>query len=160
MSFDFYHITLGIGRGVIKVFMTEMIKYNLDFIYLMKSQLIAPCGINCGICYAFLREKNYCSGCRGSDEGKAVSILRCKIRTCDKRSKFCDCSDIPCDKLKHLDKRYRNRYHISMIENLSKIKEKGVREFVKGEESRWKCPDCRGVICVHKGYCLGCWKKK
>jgi len=29
-----------------------------------KSSLIAPCGIYCGVCYAHLREKNKCFGCR------------------------------------------------------------------------------------------------
>lgn len=25
--------------------------------------LIAPCGMNCGVCIAYLREKNRCQGC-------------------------------------------------------------------------------------------------
>ena len=33
----------------------------------MKSELIAPCGMNCGICYGYLREKNKCPGCRKRD---------------------------------------------------------------------------------------------
>lgn len=45
--------------------------------------LIAPCGMNCGICMAYLRKKNHCCGCRASDEGKAISVLRCKIRNCE-----------------------------------------------------------------------------
>jgi len=26
--------------------------------------LIAPCGMNCGACIAFMRDKNNCPGCR------------------------------------------------------------------------------------------------
>jgi hypothetical protein len=29
-----------------------------------ENALIAPCGMNCGVCMAYLREKNKCPGCR------------------------------------------------------------------------------------------------
>jgi hypothetical protein len=28
--------------------------------------------------------------------------------------------------------------------------------FAASEEERWRCPDCGGTICVHRGYCLSC----
>ncbi len=31
--------------------------------------IIAPCGMNCSICMAYLRGKNKCPGCRGIDDG-------------------------------------------------------------------------------------------
>jgi hypothetical protein len=126
----------------------------------MKSLLIAPCGMNCGICLAYLREKNRCPGCRGPDENKSNSCVRCRIKTCrtrSKKAKFCiQCIDSPCDRLKHLDKRYRLKYHMSMIENLKYIKESGVRKFLQNEKTRWACQKCGGTICVHRGYCLKC----
>ena len=127
----------------------------------MKKELIAPCGMNCGICYAFLREKNNCPGCRFFDSEKPVSIARCKIRNCEKiknkKVKFCfQCSDFPCKQLKNLDKRYRTKYNMSEIENLENIKNKGLELFLKNEEIKWKCKECGGVICVHKKKCLGC----
>jgi len=60
--------------------------------------------------------------------------------------------------LKHLDKRYRTKYYMSMIENLESIEKIGVKKFVLNEKKRWKCPGCNGVICVHKGKCLKCGK--
>ncbi len=33
----------------------------------MDVSLIAPCGMNCGICLAYLRTKNVCPGCRVND---------------------------------------------------------------------------------------------
>ena len=48
----------------------------------IKNSLIAPCGMNCGICRAYLREKNKCPGCRGSDENKLSSRVNCKIKNC------------------------------------------------------------------------------
>jgi len=123
--------------------------------------LIAPCGMNCGICYAYLRDKKVCPGCRGLDAGKNVSCIRCIIRNCAtikvNASKFCyECEKYPCQRLKQLDKRYRTKYKMSMMENLENIKRNGCCTFVENEKKRWSCPKCGGVICVHKGYCLEC----
>lgn len=128
----------------------------------MKKELIAPCGMNCCICIAFLREKNKCIGCRGSDKNKPVTITQCRIRICSKlNSKFCyDCKDFPCGKLNHLDKRYRTKYHLSMIENLKAIQTNGIRQFLRQQAEIWKCPDCGKVICCHNGICYSCGLEK
>jgi hypothetical protein len=124
--------------------------------------LIAPCGMNCGICIAYLRDKNKCPGCRGLDGNRS----KCKqIKHCptfeNGRAQFCfECEKFPCSRLKHLDERYRTKYNMSMIENLEYIKKFGLKEFVANEKIRWKCPECGGTICVHKGYCYSCGKKK
>ncbi len=125
--------------------------------------LIAQCGMNCGICAAYLRTKNKCFGCKISDVGKTEARLRCKILNCGvsgaDKVEFCfQCDAFPCDKIKHLDKRYRTKYAMSMIENLLDIKELGIRKFLANEHKRWLCPRCGGTICVHKGYCLTCGK--
>jgi hypothetical protein len=132
---------------------------------LNKFSLVAPCGMNCGICMAYLRPKNKCAGCRGVDTYKAITRLRCKIKNCavfrKGKAKFCfECGIFPCDNLKHLDKRYRTKYDMSMIENLENIRNFGIRKFLKNEDIRWACTKCGGAICVHKGYCSDCGKKK
>jgi hypothetical protein len=128
---------------------------------LTNTELIAPCGMNCSICMAYLREKNKCPGCRDLSTYKPITRIRCKIKTCNKlKTKFCfDCEDFPCKNLNNLDKRYRTKYHMSMIANLKSIKERGIHRFLKNEKTRWACPKCGGAICVHKGYCLSCNKK-
>jgi hypothetical protein len=127
----------------------------------LKSSLIAACGMNCGICRGYLREKKKCPGCRGSNENKSISCVNCKIKVCNESNKnnlkFCfECDTFPCKWIKHMDKRYRTRYNMSTIENLENIKKFGVREFVKNEKIRWACPQCGGTICVHTGYCSRC----
>ncbi|VVB77825.1 Uncharacterised protein [uncultured archaeon] len=129
------------------------------------SKLIAPCGMDCGICMAYLREKNKCPGCRQENNNKSKSCLNCKIKNCKVfqkgKARFCfECKIFPCDKLKHLDKRYRTKYNMSMIENLENIKSSGIRKFVKNEAIKWTCSKCQGIICVHKGYCNSCGKKR
>ncbi|MEN6379434.1 MAG: hypothetical protein ABFD15_07640 [Methanofastidiosum sp.] len=74
-----------------------------------------------------------------------------------KKTKFCfRCEKYPCTRLKNLDKRYRTKYGMSMIENLENIKKLGIREFVKNERIRWACPECGGTINVHRWKCFDC----
>jgi hypothetical protein len=138
----------------------ELMKYlkmwklgEIFFILSMKLKLIAPCGMNCSLCYAFLREKNNCPGCRESDEKKALSCRRCIIKNCREliklNIKYCSdkCGKYPCQRLINLDKRYKNKYMMSMIENLEYIKGNGIRKFLINEERRW----IKGnkLFCVH-----------
>jgi hypothetical protein len=129
-------------------------------------QLIAPCGMDCKVCLAYLREKKKCNGCRGSDIGKSEYCISCIIRNCDElkinKLKFCSlkCKKYPCRRLKNLDKRYKTKYNMSMIENLENIGNLGIRKFVKNEESRWTCTNCGSVLCVHRTNCLNCGSKK
>jgi hypothetical protein len=127
--------------------------------------LIAPCGMNCGTCIAYLREKNKCPGCRIYSADKAISVQRCIIPMCvhlDRTiSKFCyDCGKFPCRRLKQLDKRYRTKYNTGFIENLTIIKEKGIDNFLVFESKRRTCPDCGSILSVHRENCLHCSKKR
>jgi hypothetical protein len=124
-------------------------------------ELIAPCGMNCGLCMAYVRDKNRCLGCRAGDEGKAKSCLACTIRNCEtlcsSESGFCiDCERLPCPRLKRLDARYRTKYRMSMLENLQAIRAIGVEAFVVSEQERWACPACGSLQCVHTPECVYC----
>jgi len=127
--------------------------------------LIAPCGINCGVCIAYLREKKKCPGCQGSDENKSYSCVNCRIKNCheliEHTFKFCfQCHKFPCERIQHMDKRYRIKYHMSVIDNLQNIEKSGIRTFVNNEKKRWECAFCGGAICVHRGCCFICGKQK
>ncbi|MBD3345837.1 MAG: DUF3795 domain-containing protein [Chitinivibrionales bacterium] len=127
----------------------------------MKTSLIAPCGMNCSLCMAYLREKNRCEGCRSGSTRKPYHCLICSIPKCNtfknSKAKYCfKCDTFPCTRLKQLDKRYRTKYGMNMIANLREIKEKGIRRFVKSERERWKCPECGEMLCVHRKNCQMC----
>lgn len=129
------------------------------------TQLIAPCGMNCGVCLAYLREKRKCPGCHGEDTNKSASRIKCILRNCEinKRSQsgFCyECEKYPCKRLKQLDKRYRTKYSMSMIENLESIRRIGLLTFFENENERWRCTKCGGTICVHRGYCSACGERR
>lgn len=125
------------------------------------SQIIAPCGINCTSCYAYQRTKKICPGCRGDDSAKSYSCIVCRIKNCillhQTESKLCyECAKFPCTRLKQLDKRYRLKYHTSLIGNLLRIKEKGIESFLEEEKEHWKCPSCGGMLCIHREECPEC----
>jgi hypothetical protein len=125
--------------------------------------LIAPCGMNCGTCIAFLRERNRCPGCRIYSADKAITVQRCIIKKCafleNTTSKFCyECEKLPCKRLKQLDKRYRTKYRTSFLENLMTIKENGIDNFLAFESKRRTCSNCGSVLSVHRDKCLNCLK--
>ncbi len=127
----------------------------------IRTTLIAPCGMNCRLCIAYVREKNICPGCRGDDSVKSKSCLHCRIKNCELivrgKVRYCfSCTSFPCQRLKHLDRRYRTKYGMSMLENLQSIRDVGVRRFVKEERAKWTCPGCGELLCVHKPHCLVC----
>ncbi|MFA7664345.1 MAG: DUF3795 domain-containing protein [Clostridia bacterium] len=133
---------------------------------IVKEELIAPCGMNCSLCYAYqFKEKDlnkqgfhraYCPGCisRGKHclyMGKQCNLLSKGL------IRFCfECKEFPCKKLKSLDKRYRTKYHMSMIENLLCIRDEGIDGFLEQQRNKWKCLECNDFICCHFGLCLSC----
>jgi len=124
--------------------------------------LIAPCGMNCRLCLGYVRERNRCPGCRLLEELNPKTRTRCRIGNCPEiasgRLKYCSerCAKFPCARLKQLDKRYRTRYGMSMIENLARISEFGIRRFIRDQKKKWACPGCGELLCVHRPVCLAC----
>jgi len=127
----------------------------------MRAALIAPCGMNCRLCMAYNRARNPCPGCRIVDSGKPKTRARCRIKTCEKlvnrEYRYCfACNTFPCTRLVNLDQRYKAKYGMSMVENLTQIRATGIRRFIRREQERWACPRCGTLICVHKPRCLSC----
>lgn len=137
---------------------------------IMTEEMIAPCGMNCSLCLANqFKEKDlnklgfhkmYCPGC--VPRGKNCTHMNDACELIGKGIvRFCfQCHAYPCKRLKSLDKRYRTKYHMSMIENLDYIKEFGMKKFLKKEYDKWNCTNCGDLICCHYGLCLNCETNK
>ena len=132
----------------------------------MDESLLAPCGMNCAVCSAYLAKANavkdkglrypYCSGCRARNKQCAFLKKRCP-RLLQGKVQFCfECPTFPCATLQKLDARYRSRYHMSMVENLRTIQMQGVKRLLAQEKKKWRCPHCGGTICCHNGLCFSC----
>lgn len=114
----------------------------------ISKDLIAPCGMNCAICKAYLRQRNPCHGCLDAALNKPPTRVNCRMRACVKRAGyFCDCAEFPCDRLKHLNHLYRTRYGMSEIENLGFIRKNRIRKFLENKRRRWISE--KGILCVH-----------
>lgn len=127
----------------------------------MTHELLAPCGMNCALCYVHLREKKACEGCYGDPQKMPKHCMNCAIRGCEHRqggaSAFCfECDQFPCKRLKGFDKRYQKSYQISLIENLQDIQKGGVEGFLRVQEQAYTCPVCGGIVCVQYDACLAC----
>jgi Protein of unknown function (DUF3795) len=124
-------------------------------------ELIAPCGINCGVCIEHLKETDRCHGCLSAGNLRGRYGVKCGWKSCSEHKKayfkYCyECPIFPCAKMKSLEKRYVEKYKLSVIDNLNYIKQNGEYEFIKRENERWKCKNCGKMLCVHRNYCLNC----
>ncbi len=63
---------------------------------------------------------------------------------------------MPCENLDRLDGRYKKHYNMSIVENLKELKKKGLKEFLKTQEGKYKCPEYGNVISVHHSKCYNC----
>jgi hypothetical protein len=133
----------------------------------IQPDLIAPCGMNCALCWAYQAQQHdlqkkgihrkYCPGC--IPRGEHCLHMSKVCETVGKgRVRFCfECPDFPCDRLKYLDKRYRTKFHMSMIANLRFIQANGLEAFLKDQEEKWACEKCgEHLVCCHNGLCLYC----
>jgi len=131
--------------------------------------LIAPCGMNCGICKAYLAysrgvpeqrgEVTHCAGCL--PRNKNCFIKRGCKKLAKNEIRFCfECGAMPCENLDRVDRRYRKHYDMSMVENLRELKERGMEEFLRIQREKCKCPNCGDVVSVHDGKCYACGYKK
>jgi hypothetical protein len=132
----------------------------------MREELIAPCGMNCSLCVAYQFKENdinkrgfhkkTCSGCIPRGINCVHMADACDLLG-QGRLRFCfQCDRYPCKRLKDLDKRYRTKYHMSMIDNLNFIQARGLEAFLVKEAAKWACPACGAMICCHNGLCLRC----
>ena len=130
--------------------------------------IIAPCGIDCSLCRAYIRDRKPCPGCRGGDSNKSNACLTCVIKNCEElaagRHQFCSsCAKYPCAELRHLEARYQTRYGVSVIENLARVQAIGVKHFVAEEATKWSCLKCGSHLCMHAPQCINCghrWQVK
>ena len=126
--------------------------------------LIAPCGMDCMVCYRHCACKKPCEGCRSSGQNKPGHCRKCEIKNCaaEKGLVYCaECPGYPCRKLENLEKLYTRRYGISLMEQGRFVRACGEAAFLDRERTRYACPACGGVVSLHDAQCSECglgWK--
>jgi len=130
------------------------------------NKMVAVCGMNCKVCYKHLARGKYtkqCNGCKFQDETLPSSCRNCKLVACanEKNIDYCyQCDQFPCKLIKNLDKSYRTRYDVSLVENSKTIREKGIDVFLEEEKQKWTCDKCINIISLHDKICSGCLEKR
>lgn len=114
--------------------------------------LVAPCGLYCGECTAFLNEE--CGGCR-SDEGLSKNYKKyCKIYACSsgKNLNVClECRKFPCEFFDFFkaEKLEESSWFLDIWSNMKQIKVVGLTKFLKGKadwlRKRKECAEKRGI---------------
>lgn len=56
----------------------------------------------------------------------------------------------------NLEKSYKQRYQVSLVDNSLNAKERGLTQFMKQDRRRWTCRRCGGVISLHDQECSEC----
>lgn len=128
----------------------------------MEETMLAPCGMNCMVCYKHCLHPKPCGGCLQSDEGKPEHCRRCQIKDCvrERGLSYCHgCGEYPCRRIKALEKSYRTRYGISLMENSRFAKECGASALLERQKAAFTCPECGGVISLHDAQCSECGRK-
>lgn len=123
-----------------------------------KWNMVAPCGLYCGECTAFLGGK--CRGCR-SNEGLSRQYRKyCKIYQCstDKGLKTCiECERFPCIffdffKAESLE---QSSWFLDVLANMKQIREYGMTNFL-GKKGRWMKMRRKCAIKMGIQYCDKC----
>lgn len=124
--------------------------------------MLAPCGMNCAVCYKHVgirKPAKPCEGCLKDDAHKPEHCRKCNIKSCvgEKGYTYCsECVDFPCRPIKNLEKSYNKRYSASLIENSKTAHEKGVAAFLEQDRKKWTCCKCGGAFSLHDGACSEC----
>ena len=134
---------------------------------LFKAEQIAPCGMNCGVCSAYLafshnipKERGkiwHCSGCRVRGKKCAYIKGQCKLLSAGKVTFCYECPDFPCKRLENIDRRYQRVYGISFIRNLEEIRDRGLASFLHTQSKIFLCRKCKmDALSVHNRKCYQC----
>lgn len=132
----------------------------------MDRQLMAPCGMYCGLCSAYLAylhqvprqhgKFTYCMGCRPRD--KQCSWLKKRCELVQKHTvQYCfECPSYPCTMLERAAESYRTKYGLDFVENLALIRDRGEDVLLGALEERYACERCGDLRSIHSGKCFAC----
>jgi predicted RNA-binding Zn-ribbon protein involved in translation (DUF1610 family) len=126
----------------------------------IKKDLLAPCGLYCGVCgihiahrnqsdklkeklaalYGMKKEDIQCEGCLFNDRFSYCSA--CAIRSCatEKNYEGChQCGDFPCSHISNFA--FEDARNI-MLKEIPRWREMGTAKWVEAQEAKYHCPNC------------------
>lgn len=126
----------------------------------LNKELLAPCGLYCGVCGIYTAHQNqdaklksklaalysmntddiHCQGCLSAEPFGYCTV--CVIKSCTREKNYegCyQCSDFPCSRI--LDFPFEAAKN-EMLRAVPQWQELGTERWVEAEESRHRCPHC------------------
>jgi len=117
-----------------------------------KWNLVAPCGLYCGECTAFLGAE--CGGCRSNDGLSKEYRKYCKIYQCSssRKLKIClECEEFPCKIFDFFkaEKLEQSSWFLDVWSNMKQVDEMGLKGFLRKKKNwlakRKECAEKRGI---------------
>jgi hypothetical protein len=116
----------------------------------INKDLLAPCGLYCGICATRYAYKNNderldikCEGCLSNFRSPFCNA--CSIRRCAKKKIITgchECKEFPCRRINKFPFKIAKEF---MLKSIPARKERTDEEWVKWEESNWTCKACNEI---------------
>lgn len=128
----------------------------------IETDMFAPCGMNCKVCYRHCGHKKPCDGCLKSDDGKPEHCRKCGVKDCARQHGviYCfACPEFPCKRIKSFEKSYNRRYQASLVDNSKSVREQGLERFMCAQRERYTCRKCAGIISLHDRACSECGER-
>ena len=125
------------------------------------TEMLAPCGLNCMLCYRHLG-KNPCPGCRARLGEPDTYRRKCIMRACVLERGYiscADCAERPCKRRKTFQARCREGYGVDLNADAARLREIGAEAFLREQIAAHTCADCGHLIDLHYGRCSGCNKQ-
>ncbi|MDZ4121563.1 MAG: DUF3795 domain-containing protein [Candidatus Cloacimonadaceae bacterium] len=130
------------------------------------------CGLYCGACSSMIiyekqngdasvsstplpEGETPCSGCN-HDPGNTCEIVQCNFAHGTQCCGFCP--EFPCATIQHFNDT-EWPHHADVIENLRRIKEIGMQEWLQEQSLLWSCPECHTRTHWYQKNCQNCGKK-
>lgn len=133
-------------------------------------ELVGSCGLYCGACKFYLskkkgiaEQKGHKRGCNGCQTRKTKCDMIKKTCSDLRKDEITYCYDcigtIPCQRLERMENKYVEKYNVSLVKSLERMKEVGVVNWLEEQAEFYKCPECGGEICLHDEECYDCGYK-
>ena len=123
--------------------------------------MLAPCGLNCMLCYRHLG-KDPCPGCRARLDEPDSYRRKCVMRACTMEHGYltcANCTERPCKRVKAFQKRYMDGYGVNLSAIAEAVLHDGAEAYLSADLAAHTCPDCGHLINLHFGVCSGCGRQ-
>ena len=137
--------------------------------------LVAVCGMYCGACPVYRAwveqdaprlaalaktlhrdpESLMCTGCRAPSA--FCLTTDCEVKRCAESRElfFCgECDEFPCEKIARVET--RGGQCASIEENAARLRDVGWHAWLREQDARWRCPECRAKVGFEDPKCNSC----